>query len=405
MALGRESKLAKRAVKLALKLHPAPPLGRERTFAAQLARTKLLQEHPHERVQHWYLPEPHDARPLLHGLRLPQLLTWSDVAALTGIELDALAWFADQHRFNRDRRPQKLRHYHYRWLRKRSGAYRLIEAPKPRLKQAQRRILDEILSKVPLHDACHGHRIGRSVASFAREHVGRACVIKLDLCEFFNVITEARVRAIFAALGYNDTVAPLLAALCCAPTPDDVFAARSHTAQGFMQRALLRTSHLPQGAPTSPALASLAAYRLDVRLSALAARFDAHYGRYADDLAFSGDRRLIGVTPQLLTWVTTIARDEGFEVRREKTRVMPRAQRQALCGIVVNAETSVRRSEIERLEAILYNCVRTGPTAQNRAAVADFRAHLLGRVAWVAHVNPRRAERLRALFAQIDWSG
>ncbi|HEY6880843.1 MAG TPA: reverse transcriptase family protein, partial [Polyangiales bacterium] len=287
------------------------------------------------------------------------------------------------------------------------GAYRLIEAPKPKLKLAQRRILDEILSKVPLHPACHGHRRGRSIKSYASEHTGRAQLLTLDLCEFFNRITEARVRAIFASLGYNDDVAPLLAGLCCAPTPEDVLATRprpidSHDAR-IAQRAVLRDSHLPQGAPTSPALANLAAFRLDVRLSALAAHFDARYGRYADDLAFSGDRRLLAVTPLFPDWVTAIAREEGFVVRSEKTRSMPRAQRQTVCGIVVNERPSLQRRELERLEAILFNCVRHGPAAQNREGVGDFRSHLLGRIAWVRHLTPARAERLGALFAQIAW--
>jgi hypothetical protein len=54
----------------------------------------------------------------------------------------------------------------------------------------------------------------------------------------------------------------------------------------------LRTPHLPQGAPTSPALANLAAFVLDARLSGLARAADATYTRYADDLAFSGDARV-----------------------------------------------------------------------------------------------------------------
>jgi hypothetical protein len=58
----------------------------------------------------------------------------------------------------------------------------------------------------------------------------------------------------------------------------------------FLTNQRLRGAHLPQGAPTSPALANLAAFRLDIRMAALAKRFGATMTRYADDIAFSGDR-------------------------------------------------------------------------------------------------------------------
>jgi RNA-directed DNA polymerase len=71
---------------------------------------------------------------------------------------------------------------------------------------------------------------------------------------------------------------------------------------------------------------------------------------------------------------------------------------------VVNQHCNVGRAEFDRLKAILHNCRRTGPAAQNRAQVADFRRHLEGRIAWVEHVNPRRGTKLRLLFERIDWS-
>ena len=81
----------------------------------------------------------------------------------------------------------------------------------------------------------------------------------------------------------------------------------------------LATPHLPQGAPTSPALASLAARRLDLRLAGLASALGARYSRYADDLTFSGDADLpAGRWGRV---VSRVAREEGFAVAAGKSSV------------------------------------------------------------------------------------
>jgi RNA-directed DNA polymerase len=418
ITIGREHPGMKRVARLALRLFRERPAGRDRLLASLLAGSRALRDlHTRPgavRIERWTFPEPELARPLprLAGLPLPQLASAGDVARFLGLPADELDWFADPRRLNRVARDARLQHYHYRWIAKRSGSFRLIEAPKQRLKRTQRRILDGILSCVPLHDACHGHRRGRSVRTFAAMHVGKEVVAALDLAEFFATIVEARVRAIFASLGYPDEVSALLAGLCCTPTPPTVLAARPRRPfesaadidERFAQRLRLRGSHLPQGAPTSPALANLAAFRLDTRLAGLARSFGANYGRYADDLAFSGDARFAATMATFMPIAGGIAHSEGFAVRFRKTRVMGAHRRQLLCGLVVNHGTSLPRRELEQLEAILYNCVRHGPDTQNRAGVADFRAHLTGRVAWVAHMQPAKGAALAALLAQVNWS-
>src|SRR5437764_1328298 len=79
------------------------------------------------------------------------------------------AWLADWRglaRHSRARSPE-LRHYHYAWVPKRAGGARLLESPKPRLKAIQRRVLSEILDRIPTHDAAHGFVRTRSVVTHA----------------------------------------------------------------------------------------------------------------------------------------------------------------------------------------------------------------------------------------------
>jgi hypothetical protein len=79
------------------------------------------------------------------------------------------------------------------------------------------------------------------------------------------------------------------------------------------------------------------------------------------------------------------------------------AQRQSVCGVVVNVHPNVARVEYDRLKATLHNAARDGPASQNRSGSTDFEAHLRGRISWVASLNPDRGAKLHRQFAQIDW--
>jgi hypothetical protein len=169
-------------------------------------------------------------------------------------------------------------------------------------------------------------------------------------------------------------------------------------------QALYGVPHLPQGAPTSPAFTNLLAWTLDRRLHGLARAAGANYTRYADDLAFSGDADFANRLGAFHKTVKTILNEEGFSLNATKTRIMPRSTRQRIIGIVVNEHCNIGRAEFDTLKAILHNCVRAGPTDQNRAGVPDFRSHLAGRIAWVEQINPHRGAKLRVLFERIAWT-
>ena len=333
-----------------------------------------------------------------------------DLAAWLGVSDGDLSWLADPTGRLRRAAAGPLQHYALSWRAKASGGLRVIEAPKGRLKAVQRKVLRGILDRVPPHPAAYGFRRGRGVVEHAAVHAGKHAVLGLDLHEFFPSITRARVRAVFLRVGYPAEVARLLAGLCTTrvsaaewmrlpgPRTAAEIAARRRA------QAHYRSVHLPQGAPTSPALANLCAYRLDVRLASLAESLGIAYGRYADDLSFSAHSeagaRALRRMPAL---VERIAREEGFRVNAAKTRLMTRAGRQVVTGVVVNERPTVTRRTYDTLKAILHNCVVHGPESQNRAKHPDFRAHLAGRVAWVEQLDLRRGARLRARFDAIRW--
>jgi RNA-directed DNA polymerase len=102
--------------------------------------------------------------------------------------------------------------------------------------------------------------------------------------------------------------------------------------------------------------------------------------------------------------VDRVVRDEGFRLNQRKTAVQLSGGRQVLGGLVVNQRPKVSRAEVDRLKAVLHNCVRQGPSTQNREGRSDFRLYLIGRVGWVAQHDPVRGERLRGQLDRIDWS-
>jgi len=341
---------------------------------------------------------------------LPRLDTAGDVAAWLGLDVGDLLWFADTHGLARHRRDPRLEHYVRRWLPKRSGGARLVEAPKKWLKDLQRRILHELVERIPPHDAAHGFRRAHSILTHAASHAGREVVLRMDLEDFFVSIPAARIFAIFRAAGYPAEVARLLTGLCTTSSPPDagapVSAAPTVAELQARHRARARyaSRHLPQGAPTSPALANLCAFGLDVRLGAVARSAHAVYTRYADDLVFSGDERFVRWPAKRFgILVAGIALEQGFTVQHRKTKLMRAATRQAVTGLVVNRAPSIPRRDFERYKATLHNCVRFGPESQNREGHADFRAHLEGVVAWVRHVQPERGARLAQLLDAVSW--
>jgi RNA-directed DNA polymerase len=360
------------------------------------------------------LPLPllgHRPEPPPVDLRWPVIpLPWEDsLADLFGITVGELQWWADTRSYERRVGRSQLRHYRYAWIPKPNGTTRLLEVPKSRLMHMQRRILREILDAVPPHHAATAFRPGRSVHDGAAAHVGRSIVLHVDLEDFFGSIDTGRVVGLFRTIGYERAIAQQLCGLTtntvassellsqwlAAPPEQRAKVRRSH------QR--LRQPHLPQGSPTSPAIANLVAYRLDCRLTGLAQQFGATYTRYADDIVFSGDDELVRGQQRCLELIGTIVRDEGFRLNDAKTSVRRASNRQYVTGLVVNERINVPREEFDRLRAILHDAIHHGPAAANRDNVDNFAAHLLGKIAWVGTANPTRGDKLRAMFHQITW--
>jgi hypothetical protein len=412
--LGAEARVWLRPLCVALARWPDPVWRAHsvRSLADELQTTEAFldgfdpERFPRPRV-HRILLRPARMRPVpfaLAHVALPAWQTESDLAEWLGLTPEELDHFAGPSQRYRDAiatpshpHAEATRHYRCLLIPKRRGGLRLIEAPMPRLRALQRRVLDGLLQALPCHEAAHGFVAGRNVASHAACHAGHDMVIRFDLQDFFPSVGRARVAAIFRTLGYSDGVVERLTTLCTARTPAMVRERlREDGALDFDGAKRLASRHLPQGAPTSPALANLSLFGMDLRLAGLAERFGGTYSRYADDLVISGPATLRRDQGRLRAWVRAIVEDEGFRLRADKTRAMPAGGRQQVTGVVVNERPNLAREDYDRLKAELHRLA-----SMPRVDVA-LREPMMGRLAWARQfLAPSRVEKLDRMFRAI----
>jgi len=327
--------------------------------------------------------------------QVPRIDTLGELADWLSLTDSQLDWYANMWRY--DSKTQKtLNHYQYQLLEKRDGRMRLIEKPKANLKGIQRKIYHEILSSNETHPAAHGFCKNRSCISHASAHVGKQYLLLFDLEECFQSVGWPMVKKFFKRLGYPESVSVHLTALCTHSVRLKPAELKLFTTT---QRERLRQRHLPQGAPSSPALANSALHNLDLRLTGLARRLGLDYSRYADDIAMS--------TNTLRDWrfleplIGGICLDEGVTLNYKKTRIKKSHQKQRITGIVVNNKVNVDRKYFDNLKATLINCTRHGLDSQNRTGHPHFRAHLQGRITYVKSLNEQRGLKLEKIYRDI----
>ncbi len=323
-------------------------------------------------------------RDKLAAAGLPVISTPAELAAALTLTIPQLRWLAF-HTLVASRI-----HYVTFTVPKKNGGTRTLSAPHRKLAAAQRWILDNILSKLPVEPPAQGFVPGRSILSNAQPHARQGVVMNMDLEAFFPSIGFPRVRSVFERLGYSPAVATILA-LLCTECPR-----RKVEYDGKPYFVATGPRGLPQGACTSPALSNQVTRRLDKRLQGLAAKLGARYTRYADDLTFSGPAALSDRVGYLMARVRHIAQDEGFIINEKKSRVLRRNAAQRVTGLVVNDRPGVARREARRLRAILHQAGKHGFEAQNRQGRPNFRAWLEGKIAYVGMARPELGAKLQA---------
>jgi RNA-directed DNA polymerase len=294
--------------------------------------------------------------------------------------------------------PPRRRWYTEFTIPKKDGSMRLIRAPIPPIKAAQRRlvcILEHRGGGVTPY--AHAYVRRRSVLSMAAPHVGRAVVVKIDVKDFFNSIDTM--------MTFN--------ALAQARTDDCVIDAVS--------RLSFDDRRLPTGAPTSPILSNIyAAQFLDHIIAAICKKWRTHswrspridsiaYTRYADDIVLSSNYRRLS---EIIPVIRHALRCAGLTMNEDKVRVLRQRNSQVVCGVVVNKSMGTRRPRRNRLRGFLHRLlcdglsglVPLGLMRDDKAPLFNLPipiSHLAGEVGFCSFVNKNQASRLTVLLDAV----
>ena len=212
-----------------------------------------------------------------------------------------------------------------------SGRTRHIDCPTSELKSVQRRIERVLLHPVLFPAHIFGAVRARSIHGNASFHLGARLLVAIDIRSCFPSISNLQVyRTWTNTLGCSARVGDLLTKLTT-----------------FKRR-------LPQGAPTSPALANLFIWSIDGPIRAECARLGVRYSTFIDDLAFSGER-----AREIIEFAVRTLAHERLPVSRSKIKIMgPRATK-LLTGTRLGGEkVRAPRNLTSRVRAGIHNFKR-----------------------------------------------
>jgi hypothetical protein len=205
-----------------------------------------------------------------------------------------------------------------------------IDNPSKQLKRIQKKILDRILVPVPLPHFLHGSVPGRSVALHAAEHFsGRPKtnrVVKMDIKKYFPNVTAKHVYSVWRSIVGSSALASLLTGL---------------TTYKW---------HLPQGAPTSTALANLYLASIYEPVIKACEERDLVATAWVDDLTFSGEK-----PHEVMELARHTLAENGFKLSTKKRIILNGRDAKVITGVRRGAHgLRAEKSKLNDIRAAIH---------------------------------------------------
>lgn len=304
-------------------------------------------------------------------------------------------------------------------LKKNSGrGFRMISIPDPDLMQVQRWINKNILELGQTNPASYAFLKNTSVKDAAVLHCNCRWLIKLDVRQFFESISEIGVYRVFRGFGYQPLVSFELTRLCTRLGSNTKARSKEKWRSNADKYTVInhyqhyRMGHLPQGAPTSPMLSNLVMNRFDENMLTIADEYGLVYSRYADDLAFSTQSKEFTreEARRFICQVYSVMKQFGLSPNTAKTKIASPRSRKVLLGLLVDGEQpKLTREFRNNLRQHIYYLKRSdiGPAKHARkrgfTSLLGLRHHVEGLISYAAHIEPALAENYRLELKDVNW--
>jgi len=258
---------------------------------------------------------------------------------------------------------------------------RVIYNPSVDYKIALKRINKYLLSRASLFDGVCGGVKHKNLRDMTKPHCGKEAIYAIDLQDFYPSIDSKRVSSFFCNCKCSSRIAELLTRL----TTFD--------------------NQLPQGFPTSTALANLIASKLDYDQLNIAQKCNLSRTRWIDDIVFSG--RIKDLECAIHKINSAVLRN-GFRMNKEKTNFMRRRNQPAVVGLCIDKHNPyIPEGLINRVRETILIAEKYGvdkakafydPAIGNRSLIA----HLHGLIVHIKQFNPVTGLELEQALARIN---
>jgi len=236
---------------------------------------------------------------------------------------------------------------------------RQIDNPVKQLKDIQRRILNRVLIEVKLPAYMFGAIASSTTPLHAAQHIVNqtSTLVRMDIKSYYPSVTAKHVYKVWNSfLGCPQPVAKLLTELTT-----------------YEWR-------LPQGAPTSPALANILLAGIFGPVCLAAEFADVRISTWIDDVIFSGAN-----SRDLMELVRSTLAANGFKVSREKREIIGPSKSKIVTGVRLgHLRTRAPKQKVAELRAAIHRLAigAVPPEDEER-----YRRNLAGRIAYISFLD------------------